>query len=265
MNRTRLVAVPLALILAGMLGGCAFPAQLFQGGGTTPTPTAVSAAEAATAFSDTICTFNDAAFAFDRTWSDLEAPLRDLQEAASLSRVEAEAAERQLQAVSWPADIADDVTVIEQYLRDRMEKLDSVISAESVDELDAVDFTTPEAVNTAAAEVEAFLELGADYCPAPEEPSDPAASLGGSTWTGTDSDGDETELVLGADGSASAKVGGAAFEGTWELAAGVLTVAVARTDNSLAFTGTYEPGADVMALSGTATNGHTWTVELLRS
>jgi hypothetical protein len=171
--------------------------------------------------------------------------------------------------VTWPADIADDVVVIEEYLEQRMGKLESVISAESVDELDEIDFTTPEAVNTAAADVEEFLELGADYCPSGEEPvepaADPAAELGDSTWAGTDSDGDETVLRLAADGAASVTVAGAEYAGTWDLAAGVLTIEVARTDNALSFSGFYEPGANAMALSGTATNGHTWTVDAQRS
>ena len=267
MNRTRLVLVPFALVLAAGLGGCTFLNPLAQQGGATPTPTAVSSAEAANAFTDTICTFNDAAFAFDQTWSDLEAPLRELQEAASLSRIEAEAAKEELEAVTWPADIADDVVVIEEYLEMRMGKLESVISAESVDELDEIDFTTPEAVNTAAADVEEFLELGADYCPSgeePAEPADPAAELSDSTWAGTDSDGDQTELRLAAGGSASVTVGGADYSGTWDLAAGVLTIEVARTDNALSFSGLYEPGATAIAFSGTATNGHTWTVEVQR-
>ena len=270
MHLSRIVVVPLALALSGGLAGCAFLTPLTGGGGGAtppPTPTSVSSAEAASAFTETICTFNDAAFAFDETWSDLEAPLRDVQEAASLSRIEAGVAKEQLEAVSWPADIADDVVVIEEYLQQRIEKLDAVISAESVEELDEIDFTTPEPVNTAAAEVEAFLELGADYCPAtedPADPADPADELASSTWTGTDSDGDETEVLLGADGSATVTVADVVYEGTWDLAVGVLSIDVSGSETALAFSGFYEAGASTMTLSGTATNGHTWTVELQR-
>jgi hypothetical protein len=262
MNRTRLVVVPLALVLA--VAGCGAPSRVAPA--PSPTPSAVGPAEAATAFADTICTFNDAAFAFDTTWSDLEAPLRDLQAAASLSRTEAETAKQGLQAVTWPADIADDVLVIEEYLDERIEKLDSVVSARAVEELDGIDFTTPDGVNTAAAEVEAFLELGADYCPdsGAGDGSDPAAELSSSAWSGTDSDGDDTELLLEADGSASVTVAAAQYGGTWKLADGLLAVDASRPDNSLAFSGVYEPGADSMNLSGTATNGHSWTVLLQR-
>jgi hypothetical protein len=267
MNRIRFLAGPLALLAATAVGGCGFlsPASPPQ---ATPTPTAVSSAEAASVFTVTICTFNDAAFAFDSKWSDLEAPLRDLQEAASLSMAEAEAAKHDLEAVTWPADIADDVLVIEHYLQQRVAKLDSVIAADTVDELAKIDFTTPGEVNSAAAEVEAFLELGADYCPnSPQtgDPSAPAAEPAPSTWTGTDSDGDDTELRLEADGSASAKVGGAVYDGTWHLDERRLSVELARADNSLAFAGVYEQGAVAINLSGTATNGHTWTVKLQRN
>jgi hypothetical protein len=268
MNRTRLVAVPLVLGLAGALGGCTLLNPLLPQGGSTPTPTVVGSAEAASAFTDTICSFNDAAFAFDATWSDLDAPLRDLQAAALLGRVEAEEAKRHLEAVRWPTDIAADVVVIQGYLQERVDKLDSVISAGSVEELEGIDFTTPEEVNSAAAEVEAFLQLGADYCPAPDdpdEPSDPAAELATSAWAGSDSDGDETELLLRADGSASVTVAGVAYDGTWQLVSGILSVDVTRTDNALAFSGFFEPGATALAMSGTASNGHRWTVQLQRS
>ncbi|MFC0681948.1 hypothetical protein ACFFGH_29295 [Lysobacter korlensis] len=262
MVRTRFHAVPLVLALLA-LSGCSLLPRVT--GGTTPTPTAVSTGEAATAFSATICTFNDAAFAFDRTWSDLEAPLRDLQEAASLSRIEAETAKRQLEGVSWPAGIADDIGVIEEYLQERMGKLDRVIAAETVEELDAIDFGTPEEVQAAASEIEASLELGADYCPQTEEPGvEPVEDLAISTWSGVDSDGDDTVVILGTDQDAQVTVGDTLYEGTWAVVDGVLTIDVATTDNTLSFSGDYQPAQTSMSLSGTATNGHTWTVELRR-
>ena len=264
MARNRVPSVSLVLGLAVALSGCSLLPGITNSG-ATPTPTAVSTADAATAFSATICTFNDAAFAFDETWSDLDAPLRDVQEAAALSRTEAETAKDELESLAWPADIADDIVVVEDYLDGRMAKLDQVIDAGTVEELDGIDFTTPEKVNAAASEIEASLGLGADYCPQTQEPEEePVDDLAISTWSGVDSDGDDTVVILGTEWEAQVTVGSTLYEGTWELTDGVVTIDVTTSDNALAFNGFYEPGQTALSLSGTATNGHTWTVELRR-
>jgi hypothetical protein len=266
MPRTRLHAVPLtlAITLAVSIGGCAAIERLAPQGAATPTPAAVDSERAATAFTDTICAFNDGAFAFNETWTDLEAPLGDLHEAAALSRAEAVTAKEQLEDVAWPADIGDEITVIEGYLDERVGKLDQVLGADSAEQLDAIDFTTPDDVGTAASRIEERLGLGTDYCPTTAGPDPQQAGLTTSTWSGVDSDGDDTVIILGTDGDAQVTVGTTPYSGSWKLADGVLTLDVTTTDNALSFHGFYEAGQTSMSLSGTATNGHTWTVELRR-
>jgi hypothetical protein len=269
MNRTRTASIPLVLGLSLLLGGCGFLPQVqLPQSNATPTPVVVSAEQAATAYSGTICTFNAGARAFADTWKDDAASLRDLKEAASLAKIEAETALSELEGTGWPADIATDVEVVGGYLRTRIERLDQVIGAEAIEELDDIELaTTPDEVNDSAARVEEALALGVDFCPQPdpEVPAEPAdAELAATTWTGTDSDGDETVLFFGTGGVAEVTVADVVYEGTWELADGMLTIDVSTTENSLAFNGLYESGATALALSGTATNGHTWTLDVER-
>jgi hypothetical protein len=264
----RVVSVPLVLGLALALGGCGLLPQVqLPQGNATPTPTAVSAEQAATVYSATICTFNDGASAFADTWQNDAASLRDLKEAASLARIEAETALAGLQGTAWPADVAAEVESINGYLQARVERLNQVIAAEALGDLDDIELTTtPDEVNDAAARLEESLGLGTGFCPAdePQAPAEPADDLATTTWAGTDSDGDETEVYFGSANGAQVSVGGTLYEGTWQVADGLLTIEVASADNSLAFNGFYEAGAASIALSGTATNGHTWTVELQR-
>jgi hypothetical protein len=266
MVRTRLISVPLVLGLAVALSGCSLLPRVTSSSDATPTPTVLSVADAGAAYAGTICTFNEGARAFADTWTDDAATLRQLKEAASLGQREAEAAKEQLEAAGWPADLAPDIEVIVGYLDERIARFDQVLAAETLEELDPIELaTTPDGVNESATRIEEALELGTGYCPGTDAPvEDPAAELVQSTWSGVDSDGDDTVVLLGTEGDAQVTVGTTLYEGTWELENSMLILEVATADNALSFNGVWAPGANSISMSGTATNGHTWTVDLRR-
>jgi hypothetical protein len=261
----RFASVPIVLGLAVALSGCSFLPRVTSGEGATPTPAVLSVEDAGAAYADTICTFNDGARSFADTWTNDGATLRQLKEAASLGLIETKAAKEQLEAPGWPAELAPDMDVIVAYLDDRIAKFDQVIAAETLEELDPIELaTTPDEVNDSAARIEEALSLEAGYCPQAPAEEDPLAELAQSTWSGVDSDGDDTVVILGTDGDAQVTVGTTLYEGTWALEDSMLVLEVETTDNALAFNGVWAAGANSISMSGTATNGHTWTVDLRR-
>jgi hypothetical protein len=156
--------------------------------------------------------------------------------------------------------------VVVTYLDERIAKFDQVLAAETLEELDSIELaTTPDAVNESAARIEEALSLGSSYCPEPSAAAaDPLEELTQSTWSGVDSDGDDTVVILGTEGDAQVTVGTTLYEGTWALENSMLILEVATADNALSFNGVWAPGANSISMSGTATNGHTWTVDLRR-
>lgn len=259
MRRTSSTALAVGLAMA--LSGCTL---IPSAGAGTPAPAALSIEEAATAYSGTICTFNDGARAFAATWTDDAAELRDLQEAASLAAIEAEAAKDELESAAWPADLAPDMAVVLEYLDERIAKLTQVIRAETLDELDSIELArTPEEVDESAARIEEALSL-VDFCPqtsaSAEEPTQEGDELVGTTWTGTDSDGDETTITFSSGGAVTVLVGATTYEGDWVIAGGEVALTVSTPAETLEYSGNWSPGVTGVFLSGTASNGHTFDV-----
>lgn len=262
MAPTRLASVSFVVGLAAVLSGCS-PSPTANSGGSTPT--ALTAEDAATAYSGTICTFNEGARAFSATWTDDAATLRQIKEGAALAQVEAESAKETLETTAWPIEVDSDVDVVVTYLDERITKLDQVIAAETLEELDPIELaTTPDAVNESAARIEETLSLEEGYCsgtaaPA-EEPGDGGEELVGTTWTGTDSDDDETTITFSAANAASVLVSDVPYEGTWTVTDGSIRIAVSTQGEALEYLGNYSPGVTALSLSGTASNGHTFDV-----
>ena len=92
--------------------------------------------------------------------------------------------------------------------------------------------------------------------------TDPA--LVGTTWGGTDSDGDTWEFEFQPDNTVGLTFNGASYDDasdTWALAGGTLTISVAFDDGTATLAGAYADGASSIDLDGTQ-GAATWTVTI---
>lgn len=90
-----------------------------------------------------------------------------------------------------------------------------------------------------------------------------STDLTGTTWGGTDSDGDTWTFEFQADGTVGLTYNGDGFDDatdTWTLAGSTLTIRVVGSDSQYDFTGTYDGGTSI-PMNGTYSGG-TFTVTL---
>ena len=92
------------------------------------------------------------------------------------------------------------------------------------------------------------------------------AGLSGTTWGGTDSDGDAWVLEFQPDNTVGLTFGGNSFDDTtdtWAVAGGVLNVTVVFDDGTATLTGPVSDGAASINLNGTQGDA-TWTLPLTK-
>ncbi len=89
-------------------------------------------------------------------------------------------------------------------------------------------------------------------------------SLAGTTWGGTDSDGDTWVLDFQADNTVGFTLNTDSYDDasdTWALSGGTVTVTIVFTDGTATMVGPYTSGASSIPLVGSQ-DGASWTVEL---
>lgn len=91
-------------------------------------------------------------------------------------------------------------------------------------------------------------------------------SLAGTSWAGTDSDGDTWELEFQADNSLAFTYNGESYDDasdTWALAGGTLTTTIVFSDGTATMTGPYAAGATSIDLNGSQGDA-TWTLPITK-
>jgi hypothetical protein len=144
----------LALVLGAALTGCA-PGAASQE--PTPAPTGPSLEAAGVAYGETTCAFNEAIYLFTDVWYNPDAPLEALTEAAEVNKEASLRAAEELRAAEWPADVADDVAVVAEHAETRAEKLDGVIGATTLEELNEITFDGDDETKAAGERVKEAL------------------------------------------------------------------------------------------------------------
>jgi len=95
--------------------------------------------------------------------------------------------------------------------------------------------------------------------------SDTATSIAGTTWGGTDSDGDTWKFEFQPDNTVGLTYNGDSFDDasdTWAVAGGTLTIKIAFNDGLATMTGPYTGGNSVN-LAGTQGTA-TWTLTITK-
>ena len=83
-------------------------------------------------------------------------------------------------------------------------------------------------------------------------------SLAGTSWSGTDSDGDEWAFDFQDDGTVGLTYNGSSYDDpsdTWKLSGGSLSIHTAFDDGDVDMTGPYADGASSIDLNGTYAGG----------
>lgn len=91
-------------------------------------------------------------------------------------------------------------------------------------------------------------------------------SLAGTTWGGTDSDGDVWLMDFQADNTVGFTYNDSQFDDatdTWALSGGQLTIVIEFTDGTSTMTGPYSDGASTIDLDGVQGDA-TWTLTLTK-
>ncbi|MEQ1736574.1 MAG: hypothetical protein ABL886_09260 [Rhodoglobus sp.] len=89
-------------------------------------------------------------------------------------------------------------------------------------------------------------------------------SLAGTSWTGTDSDGDAWVFDFQADNTVGFTLNADSYDDasdTWAVAGGTLTITIVFTDGTATMVGPYTPGASSISLDGSQ-DGAVWSVDI---
>ena len=92
-------------------------------------------------------------------------------------------------------------------------------------------------------------------------------SLAGTSWSGTDSDGDSWVFDFQADGTLGFSLNSDSYDDatdTWNVNGGTLTITILFTDGTATMAGPYSSGASSISLNGSQ-DGANWTVDITQN